>query len=123
MFPTLISKRSLGDFLWYRKLYRYSCRTSSDHFGVVSVNGSNTRNYMVQLHIYPFLVICRSNLFSLQIRKEFLKQVSCLSFTCDVITTIKNSGDDLGSRTAPWLACLLSIANKSQILTQLCLVT
>lgn len=110
MFPILISKRLLGDFLWYRKLYRYIHRTSSDNFGVVRVNGSNTRNYMVWPHIYSFLVICRSSLFSLQIKKEFLKQkkVSCLCFTCDVITTIKNGGDDPGSRTvlAGWLAYL-----------------
>lgn len=77
IFPTLISKRLLGDFLWCRKLYCIICyihRTSSNNFGVVSVNGGNTRNYMVWLHIYPFSVICRSSLFSLQIKKEFLKQ-------------------------------------------------
>lgn len=71
MFPTLISKRLLGDFLWYRKLYCYIHRTSSNNFGVVRVNGSNTRNYMLWLHIYPLLVICRSSLFSLQIKKSF----------------------------------------------------
>lgn len=105
MFPTLISKRLLGDFLWYRKLYCYIHRTSSNNFGVVRVNTSNTRNYMLWLHIYPFLVICRSSLFSLQIKKkkEFLKQASCLCFTCDVITAIKNGKDDPGSRTALWI--------------------
>lgn len=106
MFPTLISKRLLGDFLWYRKLYSYIHRTSSNNFGVVRVNGSNTRNYMLWLHIYPSLVICRSSLFSLPIKKEFLKQVSCLCFTCDVIATIENGGDDPGSRTALWLTQL-----------------
>lgn len=103
MFPTLISKRLLGDFLWCRKLYCYLHRTSSNNFGVVRVNGSNTRNYMVWLHIYPFSVICRSSLFSLQIKKEFLKQVDCLCLTCDVITTTENGEDDPGDRTAAWL--------------------
>lgn len=74
MLPTPISKRLLGDFLWYRKLYCYIHRTFSNNFGVVRVNGSNTRNFMVWLHIYPFSVICRSSLFSLQIKKEFLKR-------------------------------------------------
>lgn len=72
MFPTPTCKRLLGDFLWYWKLHciiGYIHRTSSNIFGVVRVNGSNTRNYMVWLHIYPFLVICRSSLFSLQIKK------------------------------------------------------
>lgn len=73
LFPTLISKRLLGDFLWSGKLYRYIHRTSSNNFGVVRVNGSNIRNYMVRLRMCPFLVICRSSLFSLQIKKEFLK--------------------------------------------------
>lgn len=89
MFPTLISKRLLGDFLWCRKLYRFVHRASSNNFGVVRVNGSNTWNYMVWLCIYPFSVICRSSLFSLQIKKEFQKQVCCLYFTCDVIASIK----------------------------------
>lgn len=38
---------------------------------MVRVNGSNTRNYRVWLNIYPFSVICRSRLFSLQIRRVF----------------------------------------------------
>ena len=78
MFPTLISKGLLGDFLWYRKLYCCIHRTSSHNFGEVRVSGSNTRNYMVWLHIYPFSVICRSGLFSLQIKKVFKTVVSAL---------------------------------------------
>ena len=71
MFPTLISRGLLGDFLWYRKLYCCIHRTSSHNFGEVRVSSSNTRNYMVWLHIYLFSVICRSSLFSLQIKKNF----------------------------------------------------
>lgn len=76
MFPTLISRRLRRDFLWCRKLYWMICyihRTSSNNFGVVRVNGSNTRNYMVCLHISPLSVICRSSLFSLQIKIRVLK--------------------------------------------------
>ena len=78
MFPTLISRGLLGDFLWYRKVYCCIHRTSSHNFGEVRVSGSNTRNYMVWLHIYPFSVICRSSLFSLQIKKVFKTVVSAL---------------------------------------------
>ena len=101
MFPTLISRGLLGDFLWYRKLYCCIHRTSSHNFGEVRVSSSNTRNYMVWLHIYLFSVICRSSLFSLQIKKNFKN--SCLCFTCDVITTIKNSEAVPRSRAAFWL--------------------
>lgn len=74
---------------------------------MVRVNGSNTRNYMVWLLIYPFLVICRSGLFSLQIKGEVLERVGCLCFPCDVVTTVKNGGDDPGGRTAPWFTDLI----------------
>lgn len=127
LFPTLISKRLLGDFLWSGKLYRYIHRTSSNNFGVVRVNGSNIRNYMVWLLMYPFLVICRSSLFSLQIKKEFLKtsQLSLLYLRCYYHCYTRWRWPP-GSTTAPgWLTepSWLSRAAKGQVLTPLCLAS